>query len=260
MKYHLHIPKFLMILALLCVSSVLVAQTPSGKQIDKQLKGVMKELPEDMRVQVLEYAQRKLAVKHRLEELAAEEASKAAEMAEAQKARAQETADMAKPVQAKAKAINTPAPKKATQGQAIELKQNNATVGAPTAPKAPAKPKPSYLEEAQSLPVTTVAWDEPTFNFGTKKTGEVIKHRYSFTNTGEHPLKLTRVKASCGCTTPNYSKEEIAPGEEGFIDVSFNSKGKTGPQTKTITVTGNFQPVNYVLRLRGTLEKPSASE
>ncbi|MEM7367202.1 MAG: DUF1573 domain-containing protein [Bacteroidota bacterium] len=260
MKEYPHIPKFLMILVLVFSTSMLVAQRPSGKQIDKELKSVMKELPEDMRIQVLEYAQRKLAVKARLAEQAAEEAAK---LAEAKKTVNETPAQKVQPVQAKAKPVATPQPKEAAKGQAIELKQkspSSASVSAPRGPQAPAKPKPSYLEEAQSLPATKIAWDGTTYDFGTRKTGEIIKHTYTFKNTGDKPLKLTRVKASCGCTTPNYTREEIAPGEEGFIDVSFNSKGKSGPQTKTITVTGNFLPNNMVLKLRGTLEKPAASE
>lgn len=255
MKYYLHITKLSSFIVLLLLTSIAFGQSAkevskakdaaNAKMIDKELKSVMKELPPDMRSQVLEYAKRKLATKKHLDSAMADQAKKAA-------------ATPKKPQQAPAKAVSAPTPKPATP-QAIELKKANspATRATPTPPK-PAQP--SYMQEAQSLPTTTVEWGETTYNFGTETTGKVIKHKYTFKNTGEHPLKLTRVKASCGCTTPAYSREEIAPGEEGFIDVSFNSSGKSGPQTKTITVTGNFQPVNMVLKLRGTLEKPAATE
>ena len=207
-----------------------------------------------MRLQVLQYAQRKLEVKKRLEAASAQETSKAPETGMAPKPKAN-----LQPETAKAKPVATPKPK-AANPQSIEL-NNNKTVGTAPPPPAPPKPaKPSYIEEAQSLPKTKVEWAETTYNFGTETTGKTIKHTYKFKNVGDQPLKLTRVKASCGCTTPNYSKAEIAPGEEGFIDVSFNSSGKNGPQTKTITVTGNFEPMNMVLRLRGTLQKPGSNE
>ena len=116
------------------------------------------------------------------------------------------------------------------------------------------------MEEASSMKQTSVEWLEPEFDFGKIEQGTVAKHTYKFKNTGDAPLKLTRVKASCGCTTPNWSKEEIAPGEEGFVEINFNSAGKMGMQHKSVTVTGNFSGTNQLLRFKGEIVKPEPAE
>ena len=105
----------------------------------------------------------------------------------------------------------------------------------PTAPR-----PPKYQAEAEAMESTTVEFAGEIFDFGEVPEGTKVSHQFMFTNTGDHPLKLTRVKASCGCTTPRYSDQAIAPGEQGYIDVEFDSSGKPGHQNKSVTVTGNF--------------------
>lgn len=109
---------------------------------------------------------------------------------------------------------------------------------APTAPVAP--PRPDYQTRAESLPATTVMFENEEFNYGKVTSGEKVTYKFKFTNDGSEPFEITNVKASCGCTTPDYSREPVAPGAQGHIDVEFDTKGKSGLQRKTITVTGNF--------------------
>ncbi|RMG61851.1 MAG: DUF1573 domain-containing protein [Bacteroidetes bacterium] len=138
---------------------------------------------------------------------------------------------------------------------------NQATAEATQKPAAemPPKPaKPEWQAQAEDAAKTTVTWAEEEYNYGTVASGTKVTHRFKFTNTGSEPLTLTRVKASCGCTTPSYSTEAVAPGEEGFIDVAFNTTGKSGRQTKTISVTGNFEDnITKVLRITGEVSKPA---
>lgn len=116
--------------------------------------------------------------------------------------------------------------------------------------------KPEYMTAAEGAARTTVEWFAEEYNYGTVKEGTVVEYQFKFKNTGSNPLTLTSVKASCGCTTPSWSKEPIAPGKEGFINVSFNTKNREGVQSKTVTVTGNFDnEVNKVLRIDGVVEK-----
>ena len=111
--------------------------------------------------------------------------------------------------------------------------------------------------------VATVAYAQPKIQFtktkhvfGTiKEDGGLAQVTFNFKNTGNKPLKLTNVRASCGCTTPKWSKEPIQPGEEGFIDVSFNTTGKMGIQNKSVTVTGNFEKFNKILRISGEVTR-----
>ncbi|MEM6801752.1 MAG: DUF1573 domain-containing protein [Bacteroidota bacterium] len=126
---------------------------------------------------------------------------------------------------------------------------------------APSKPAlPPFQEKAQSLPKTSVVFEQDQHDFGTVTEGKLVQYQFKFKNTGEHPLHITKVKPSCGCTTPSFSQEPVAPGEEGFIDVSFDSQGRPGLQSKTITVTGNFEgKLNRLLKLKGEVERSESS-
>ena len=97
--------------------------------------------------------------------------------------------------------------------------------------------------------------EEEAYDFGTVKEGEKVEHEFTFTNTGSSPLILSNVQASCGCTTPEYSKNPIAPGEQGLVKVVFNSAGQLGKQHKVITVTSNAATRNTLLHLRGEVTK-----
>lgn len=118
------------------------------------------------------------------------------------------------------------------------------------APAAPAKP--GYQEKAENMAATTVAFNTEEYDWSKVTEGEIVRHTFSFTNTGSEPLVIQNARASCGCTTPDWTKEPVAPGEEGKIEVEFNSKGRVGIQNKTVTVTGNFDGnINKILRIKG---------
>ena len=77
-------------------------------------------------------------------------------------------------------------------------------------------------------------------DFGTfpEETGKV-SCSFEFTNTGNGDLILQNVKASCGCTTPDWTKTPIKPGEKGFVEATYNATGRPGAFNKQITVTTN---------------------
>jgi hypothetical protein len=121
-----------------------------------------------------------------------------------------------------------------------------------TSPPPPAPRKPVYQEKAEAMKATSVEFENEEYDFGKAKDGEIVRHTFTFTNTGKDPLTIQRAKASCGCTVPTWSKEPIAPGESGSIDIEFNTTHKVGLQTKTVIVTGNFEGnINKVLRIKG---------
>jgi hypothetical protein len=91
-------------------------------------------------------------------------------------------------------------------------------------------------------PAPAITFTEGEHDFGTVKAGDVLKHTFKFKNTGQAPLLIESATATCGCTVPTWPKEPIAPGEEGEIPVSFDTKGKAGQQSKTITIRANTQP------------------
>ena len=77
------------------------------------------------------------------------------------------------------------------------------------------------------------------YDFGNINEGDVVNHSFVISNNGGDLLKILDVRASCGCTAASPEKKELKPGESTNISVSFNSKGRKGPQTKTVTVTTN---------------------
>jgi len=70
---------------------------------------------------------------------------------------------------------------------------------------------------------------------------------------------ISDVKGNCGCTVADFPKTPIKPGGEGTIDVTFNSEGKKGFQSKNITITANTQPNTKVLALKAMIQVPEES-
>ena len=96
-----------------------------------------------------------------------------------------------------------------------------------------------------------IVFEGAEFDFGTINEGDIIEHRYKFTNTGKVPLSILNARASCGCTTPDWPKEPIPPGGTGEIYAKFNSDGRTGDQSKIIVVTANTHPNETKVKLKG---------
>ena len=102
-----------------------------------------------------------------------------------------------------------------------------------------------------------ITFTAPIYDFGRVKSGEIVKHTYTFTNTGSELLEVTNVQPSCGCTTAGEWTRRIEPGQTGTIAVQFNSAGFGGEVLKTVTVssTDKNQPT-LILQLKGTVWKP----
>ena len=87
---------------------------------------------------------------------------------------------------------------------------------------------------------TTIQWLDTAIDFGTAKMGEVVSITFRCKNTGDKPLYLFNVQPSCGCTLADYTKEPIAPGQEGRIDAQFDTKkSHPGEVHKTVFVSAN---------------------
>jgi hypothetical protein len=85
-----------------------------------------------------------------------------------------------------------------------------------------------------------ISFEEITHDFGTfpEENGKV-SCTFEFKNVGSADLVLQSVKASCGCTTPEWTKEPVKPGEKGVVKATYNATGRPGSFTKTITVKSN---------------------
>ncbi|MBP7506759.1 MAG: DUF1573 domain-containing protein [Prolixibacteraceae bacterium] len=77
---------------------------------------------------------------------------------------------------------------------------------------------------------------------------------FDFKNTGNQPLIVNNVKASCGCTTPEWDKEPIAPGKSGTIKVAYNPQNRPGAFMKSINVYSNTDPSVTNLTIKGNVE------
>jgi hypothetical protein len=111
----------------------------------------------------------------------------------------------------------------------------------------------NILLQAQQLK-PSIDFTEKEHDFGTfRESDGIISHDFTFTNTGKEPLIINNVKASCGCTTPEWTREPVLPGKTGTIQVSFNPKDRPGSFNKTIQVTTNADVPSVVLTIRGVV-------
>ena len=82
-----------------------------------------------------------------------------------------------------------------------------------------------------------IVFETPEYNFGDIQENKgKVSHKFSFTNNGKESIRILTVKPSCGCTTPNWSKDEIKPGKKGFIIAEYNPKGRPGVFRKSLSV------------------------
>ena len=88
-------------------------------------------------------------------------------------------------------------------------------------------------------------------DYGTIEKGADGIRTFEFTNTGNAPLIIVKVKSSCGCTVPEKPEDPILPGKTGVIKVKYDTK-RVMPIRKTITVTSNAANTPTVaLKIKG---------
>lgn len=108
-------------------------------------------------------------------------------------------------------------------------------------------------EGASSTTAPVITFEENMHDFGKLVDGEVVTYKFKFKNTGDSPLLISDASASCGCTVPSYPRQPIASGEEGSIDVQFNSSGKVGTFDKSVTIVANTIPNQTILAIKGVV-------
>ena len=104
-----------------------------------------------------------------------------------------------------------------------------------------------------------ISADELIYNFGTiGESDGLASHIFTIKNTGNGPLVITRITASCGCTQPEWTKEPIAPGKTGEVKVTYNPKGRPGPFYKTIAIYSNGKKGSFSLGIKGNVTPKEA--
>ncbi|RXQ97717.1 DUF1573 domain-containing protein [Ancylomarina salipaludis] len=99
-----------------------------------------------------------------------------------------------------------------------------------------------------------IEFKSKTHDFGTLKeeNGKQV-YSFEFVNKGTSPIIIKNVRSSCGCTTPDWSKAPVAPGQKGFVKTTFDPKNRPGSFNKSITVTSNSDPAISILHITGTV-------
>jgi len=98
--------------------------------------------------------------------------------------------------------------------------------------------------------VAKFVFSEENHNFGSLKAGEVVSYTFEFKNEGTKTLTITEIDSGCGCTEVNIPNKTIGPGQEGRIEVIYNSAGEVGRQLKIITLISNAEQAKKQLFIR----------
>ena len=123
---------------------------------------------------------------------------------------------------------------------------------APAGASSPVNVAPDGLPAVQDPNGPLFKWDEESHDFGEIPQGTPATTRYYFTNVGKSPLLITEAKPTCGCTTPDWTREEIAPGKKGYVEATYNAANPGGFQ-KNVTVISNASPTPVSLTLKGSV-------
>lgn len=112
---------------------------------------------------------------------------------------------------------------------------------------------------AQTTPATDnpnaadITFDKETHDFGVVPQNVPATYTFTFKNTGKEPLIITNAAASCGCTTPEWTKEPILPGKKGFVKATFNA-ATLGTFNKAVTVMSNAKKSTVTLYIKGDVK------
>jgi len=110
---------------------------------------------------------------------------------------------------------------------------------------------PTIIDQDQAA---KIKFDKTVNDFGEIKKGtKDLTCTFTYTNTGNDMLFISRVKKSCGCTVPVFSKEPIAPGQSATIEIGYTTTDIVGVFNKKITVFTNAINAAVVLTIKGAV-------
>ncbi len=97
-------------------------------------------------------------------------------------------------------------------------------------------------------------FEEETINYGTINQNDNGIRVFKFKNTGKSPIVISKIKTSCGCTVPTYSKEPILPGATGTIEVKY-ATNRLGKFSKSLTIHSNADQPQKRIQIKGNVVK-----
>lgn len=112
----------------------------------------------------------------------------------------------------------------------------------------------SFTSTLEAQQVEPISFSEKSFDFGkVKEIDGPVTHEFTFTNNSQEPIRILNVKASCGCTTPAWTRDSIAPGNTGYIQAQYNPRNRPGVFNKSLTITTSLGET-LRLYIRGEVE------
>ena len=117
-------------------------------------------------------------------------------------------------------------------------------------------------KSAVSADAPKITFTKQEHVFGDINEGPIAEYTFEFKNTGKAPLIIQNAQASCGCTTPEWTKEPVLPNKKGKITVRYNTQGRVGPFDKDIWITsnaGNSEDGKTQLKIKGNVIAESKS-
>jgi hypothetical protein len=107
----------------------------------------------------------------------------------------------------------------------------------------------SAASKTNSAGTSVISFREYQHDFGKVAEGEKVSYTFTFDNKGETNLIISSATTTCGCTVPKYEAKPIPPGANGNLEVVFDTSGRSGMQTKTITVKSNATTPVVLLKI-----------
>lgn len=115
----------------------------------------------------------------------------------------------------------------------------------------------------QCYAAQSVEWVEYTHDFGAiSEEAGPVSCELKFVNLGDEPVAVVGASASCGCTTPRYSRGSVAPGDTGVVNVTFDPQGRPGrfvKKVKVITADAQGETLASSLSIKGVVVGASAT-
>ena len=92
-------------------------------------------------------------------------------------------------------------------------------------------------------------------DLGKVKKGDLVSAEYEFKNEGDQPLIITGYEVECSCTTVDFPKQPVAPGQNGKLTVKFDTKSAYDRQDRKVEIISNAKNSASV-RIKCFVQKP----
>jgi uncharacterized cupredoxin-like copper-binding protein len=134
---------------------------------------------------------------------------------------------------------NLPVKFNSTGRQGMQKKTVKIFTNDPQAPEMTVTITGNVVAGDQSGAVPIIYFPETQHDFGQVSEGEKVNYTFRFVNKGTSELIIKDVRSSCGCTAALLNSSNIKPGQEGTLKVEFDTKNRSGKNSKTVTVQSN---------------------